>query len=113
MTTWTPEPDETFTVTLTNPTGATLGDATATGTIRNDDGTAETGVAVVSGRRRRCHLRSSATPIRVAVTFGEAVTVDTTGGTPSAQAIDIGPGDDVHGREAGPRTRSGTRAPTR
>ena len=31
------EPDETFTVTLTNPTGATLGDATATGTIRNDD----------------------------------------------------------------------------
>ena len=32
-----PEPDETFTVTLTNPTGATLGNATATGTIRNDD----------------------------------------------------------------------------
>ena len=31
------EPDETFTVTLSNPTGATLGDATATGTIRNDD----------------------------------------------------------------------------
>ena len=31
------EPDETFTVTLTNPTGATLGDAKATGTIRNDD----------------------------------------------------------------------------
>ena len=31
------EPDETFTVTLTNPVGATLGDATATGTIRNDD----------------------------------------------------------------------------
>ena len=30
------EPDETFTVTLTNPTGATLGDATATGTIKND-----------------------------------------------------------------------------
>ena len=34
------EPDETFTVTLTNPVGATLGDATATGTIRNDDTTA-------------------------------------------------------------------------
>ena len=31
------ESDETFTVTLTNPVGATLGDATATGTIRNDD----------------------------------------------------------------------------
>ena len=33
-----PEPDETFTVTLTNPKGATLGDATATGTIKDDDG---------------------------------------------------------------------------
>ena len=33
-----PEPDETFTVTLTNPTHATLGDATATGTIKDDDG---------------------------------------------------------------------------
>ncbi|NBQ41532.1 MAG: hypothetical protein EBU23_02900, partial [Mycobacteriaceae bacterium] len=31
------EPDETFTVTLTNPTGATLAAATATGTITNDD----------------------------------------------------------------------------
>ncbi len=31
------EPNETFTVTLTNPSGATLGDATATGTITNDD----------------------------------------------------------------------------
>ena len=35
-----PEPDETFTVTLTNPTGATLGDATATGTILDDGDTA-------------------------------------------------------------------------
>ena len=31
------EPDETFEVTLTNPSGATLGDDTATGTITNDD----------------------------------------------------------------------------
>ncbi|MBF0627581.1 MAG: pre-peptidase C-terminal domain-containing protein [Magnetococcales bacterium] len=31
------EPDEGFTVTLSNPTGATLGTATATGQIRNDD----------------------------------------------------------------------------
>ena len=31
------EPDETLTLTLTNPTGATLGDAVATGTIKNDD----------------------------------------------------------------------------
>ena len=31
------EPNETFTVTLTNPSGATLGDDTATGTITDDD----------------------------------------------------------------------------
>ena len=31
------EPDETFTVTLSNPVNATLGDATATGTIEDDD----------------------------------------------------------------------------
>ena len=31
------EPDETFTLTLSNPTNATLGTATATGTITNDD----------------------------------------------------------------------------
>ena len=31
------EPDETFTVTLSNPTGAALGRAAATGTIRDDD----------------------------------------------------------------------------
>ena len=35
-----PEPDETFTVTLTNPVGATLGDATATGTIKDNGDTA-------------------------------------------------------------------------
>ena len=34
-----PEPDETFTLTLTNPSGATLGDATATGTILDDGDT--------------------------------------------------------------------------
>ena len=32
------EQDETFTVTLSAPSGATLGTATATGTITNDDG---------------------------------------------------------------------------
>ena len=31
------EPDETFTVTLSNASGATIGDGTATGTIRDDD----------------------------------------------------------------------------
>ena len=37
-----PEPDETFTLTLTNPTGATLGNATATGTIKDDGDTGAT-----------------------------------------------------------------------
>ena len=34
----TDEPDETFTVTLSSPSGATLDDGTATGTINDDDG---------------------------------------------------------------------------
>ena len=33
----TDEPDEMFTVTLSNPSGATLDDDTATGTITDDD----------------------------------------------------------------------------
>jgi Ca2+-binding RTX toxin-like protein len=32
------EPDETFTVTLANPSGATISEGSATGTIQNDDG---------------------------------------------------------------------------
>ena len=34
----TPEPNETFTVTLNTPTGGTISDGSATGTIQNDDG---------------------------------------------------------------------------
>ncbi|HEX4129841.1 MAG TPA: cellulose binding domain-containing protein [Pirellulales bacterium] len=37
------EPDETFSLTLSNPVGATLGQASATGTILNDDTQATTG----------------------------------------------------------------------
>ena len=37
------EPDETFTMTLSNPVGATIGRTTATGTILNDDTTAQPG----------------------------------------------------------------------
>ena len=44
------EPDETFTVTLSAPSGATLGTATATGTITNDDAsTGGTGGGLNSG----------------------------------------------------------------
>ncbi len=38
----TEEDDETFTVTLSNPTNASISDATATGTIENNDGTSTT-----------------------------------------------------------------------
>ena len=50
------EDDETFTLTLSNPTNATLGDATATGTIiDDDDGSRQMGVvaAAVGYRDRR------------------------------------------------------------
>jgi hypothetical protein len=48
------EPNETFTVTLSNPTGATLGTAQATGTIANDD-------AAVSGCSPRPRVAASTT----------------------------------------------------
>ena len=88
------EPDETFTVTLTNPMGATLGDAAATGTIRDDDDTAATGVAVVSDPGGDVTYAAGDT-VRVAVTFSEAVEVDTEDGTPRLK-LDLG-GDDGAG----------------
>jgi hypothetical protein len=42
------EPDETFSVTLSAPTGATVGSGTGTGTIQNDDDSAAPSVTVVS-----------------------------------------------------------------
>ena len=50
------EPDETFTVTLTNPTGATLGDATGTGTIRNDEARPATDVKASSATQTTVDL---------------------------------------------------------
>jgi Ca2+-binding RTX toxin-like protein len=44
------EPDEQFTVTLSNATGATLGAATATGVITNDDGSTGGGGSTTSGQ---------------------------------------------------------------
>ena len=44
----TDEPDETFTVTLSGPANATLGDSTATGTIEDDDGAAALRIADAS-----------------------------------------------------------------
>lgn len=44
------EADETFVVTLSNPTGAVLGTATATGTITNDDTAPAASLAIVATR---------------------------------------------------------------
>ena len=76
-----PEPDETFTLTLTKATGATLGDATATGTIVDDGDTAATAVALVSDPGDDATY-AAGDIVRVAVTFSEAVEVDTANGTP-------------------------------
>ena len=83
-----PELDETFTATLTNPTGATLGDATATGMIIDDGDTAATGVAVVS-EPGDDDTYAAGDAIRVRVTFGETVTVDTAQGAPRLK-LDLG-----------------------
>ena len=94
-----PEPDETFTVTLTNPTGATLGDAaTATGTIMDDGDTGVVAVAVVSDPGDDATY-AAGDSVRVAVTFTEAVDVDTEDGTPRLK-LDLG-GDDGRGRTLG------------
>ena len=56
------ESDETFTVTLSNPSGADLGTATATGTIRNrrvEPLTARFEGDAVRARRQRVHLRAA------------------------------------------------------
>jgi hypothetical protein len=69
------EPDETFTVTLTTPAGgATIGRATATGTIKNDDHAPTFGIAdtsVVEGN-------SGTTPATFTVTLDPASTQVTT-----------------------------------
>ncbi len=47
------EPDETFTVTLSNPSGSTIGTASATGTITNDDKAVTTLTIKVSKTRTK------------------------------------------------------------
>ena len=86
-----PEPDETFTVTLTNPVGATLGDATATGTIKDNGDTAATAVALVSDPGEDATYAADDT-VQVTVTFPKAVAVDTAGGTPRLK-LDLDPAD--------------------
>ena len=83
----TAEGDETFTLTLSDPWGATLADGQATGTV--------TGVAAVAGVRVSSTPREGDTygleqEIRVEVTLSEPVEVDASGGTPTL-TIDMDP----------------------
>ena len=57
----TTEPNETFTVTLSAPTGATLVDATAIGTLLNDDVPPDTTPPSITGARPRRAPLASAT----------------------------------------------------
>lgn len=63
------ESDETFTVTLSNPANATLGTATATGTIQNDEGPTVTSVV----RQTPSAASTNADSVTWRVTFSEAV----------------------------------------
>ena len=68
------EPDEVFTVTLSNPTGgATLNVATASGTILDDDGTASLSIAVASADKAEGN--SGSTPFTFTVTRAGNVSV--------------------------------------
>jgi subtilisin-like proprotein convertase family protein len=79
------ESNESFAVTLANPVGATITTATATGTIRNDDGIS-LAITPVSASRVEGHL-GSATPYTFAVTRAGNTT-----GTSSAQWAVAGTG---------------------
>ena len=67
------EADETFTVTLSNPTNASIPDATAKGTITSDDTPAVTGVTVTSVPALETDTYGAGETIEVAVDFSAPV----------------------------------------
>ena len=73
------EPDEGFTVTLSSPTGATLGTASATGTIRNDD--ASLSIAALSADKTEGQSGSTG------YTFTVTRSGDTSGASSAAWAV--------------------------
>ena len=86
------EPDETFTVTLSNPVNATLGDATATGTIEDDDA-APTGVSLSLGLASvdesdvgQTHIVVNAT-VEGGTTFGSPYAIEVNVGQDGDQAV--------------------------
>ena len=77
------EPTETFTVTLTKPVGATLGTATATGTITNDD-VAVTAPTVSIANATVTEGNSGTTNAAFAVSLSKAATATVTVGYATA-----------------------------
>jgi hypothetical protein len=72
----TDEPDETFTVRLFNVTGATLGHATATGTIIDDDPFVGNRVSIGDGVAPQMCVNANTTPGPVLVTTASALGVE-------------------------------------
>lgn len=72
------EPDENFTVTLSNPTGATLSRATATGTILNDDVVVVTPPTVSIGNASKTEGNSGTANMSFTATLSKAATVPVT-----------------------------------
>ena len=69
------EPDETFTVTLSNQTIATLSDATGTGTIKDDDDTPSLGVDDVTVIEGDSGTVNTTFTVSLSTASGQAVTV--------------------------------------
>jgi uncharacterized repeat protein (TIGR01451 family)/CSLREA domain-containing protein len=70
------EANETFTVTLTNPANATLGTATGTGTIVDDDGAATLTISDVSLAEGNAGTTNFIFNVTLAPSSGQIVTVD-------------------------------------
>jgi len=68
------EPDETVILTLSNPSNATIGDATGTGTIQTDDTDAAAPVVASIERQTPANATTNADTLTWTVTFSENVT---------------------------------------
>jgi plastocyanin len=86
------ELDETFSVTLGSPSGATIADGSATGTIQNDDGPPPTPTISI-GDVMVAEGNSSTTPASFTVTLSNAAVADVTAHFDTADGTATAPGD--------------------
>ena len=70
------EPNETFTVTLSNPSGASLGTSVATGTILNDDGVPSVTIGDVSQKEGNAGTTAFNFPVTLSAISSQLVTVN-------------------------------------